>query len=103
MATVPRRLSVRDETKPLVLIVAILVGIMLNRLLGEGTEWLIYVVEIGVFFVIFAVMLPVEITEVSHAFRKVKPTALALFVNFLFIPFFSWSLGWLFLRQQPDF
>lgn len=66
---------------------------MLNRLLGEGTEWLIYVVEIGVFFVIFAVMLPVEITEVSHDFRKVKPTALALFVNFLFIPFFSYKIA----------
>ncbi|MDR7519996.1 MAG: arsenic resistance protein [Armatimonadota bacterium] len=102
MATRSRRLSVRDEAKPLILIAAILVGIVLNRLLGAGAEWLIRVVEIGVFLVIFAVMLPVEITEVSHAFRKVKPTALALFVNFLFIPFFAWSLGWLFLRQHPD-
>ncbi len=97
-----RGLSVRDETKPLILIAAIVVGIVLNRLLGAGAEGLIWVVEIGVFFVIFAVMLPVEIKEVSRAFRKVKPTALALFVNFVFIPIFAWAMGWLFLRDQPD-
>ena len=103
--TVPaaRRLSVRDETKPLVLIASILVGIVLNRLLGAGAATLIWVVEIGVFFVILAVMLPVEITEVSRAFRKIKPTAVALFVNFVFIPIFAWVVGWLFLRNEPDF
>jgi len=102
MATVSRKLSVRDETKPLILIAAIVVGILLNRLLGAGAKSLIGVVEIGVFFVIFAVMLPVEIKEVSRAFRKVKPTALALFVNFIFIPIFAWLIGALFLRNEPD-
>lgn len=103
MATTSRGLSVRDETKPFILIAAVLVGIVLNRLLGGGAQWLLGVVNIGVFLVIFAVMLAVEIKEVSRAFRKVKPTALALFVNFVFIPLFAWALGWLFLRNQPDF
>jgi ACR3 family arsenite efflux pump ArsB len=102
LVTAPRGLSVRDETKPLVLIAAIAVGIAVNRLLGSGAASLIWVVEIGVFFVIFAVMLPVEIHEVSRAFRKVKPTALALLINFVFIPVFAWTAGWLFLRNQPD-
>lgn len=102
MATAAKKLSVRDETKPLILIAAIVVGILLNRLLGAGAEALIIVVEVGVFFVIFAVMLPVEIKEVSRAFRKVKQTALALFVNFVFIPIFAWVIGWLFLRNEPD-
>jgi ACR3 family arsenite transporter len=101
--TTSRGLSVRDETKPFILIAAVVVGIVLNRLLGAGSAWLIYVVEIGVFFVIFAVMLPVEIKEVSHAFRKVKPTVLALLVNFVFIPILAWAMGWLFLRDYPDF
>ncbi len=97
-----RGLSVRDETKPLILIAAIFVGIVLNRLLGTGTTWMISVVEVGVFFVIFAVMLPVEIKEVSRALRKVKPTVIALAVNFVVIPVFAWGIGWLFLRNQPD-
>jgi ACR3 family arsenite transporter len=97
-----RTLSVRDETKPFLLIAAVVVGILLNRFLGTGAGWLLWVVQLGVFFVIFAVMLPVEITEVSRAFRKVKPTALALAINFVFIPLFIWAAGWLFLRQFPD-
>ncbi len=102
MTTPKHGLSIRDETKPFILIAAVLVGLLLNRLLGGGAGWLIWVVEVGVFFVIFAVMLPVEIKEVSHAFRKVKPTILALFVNFVFIPIFAWAVGWLFLRNEPD-
>jgi ACR3 family arsenite efflux pump ArsB len=102
MATT-KKLSSRDETKPFILIGAVIVGIILNRLLGAGAKWMMYVVEIGVFFVIFAVMLGVEIKEVTHAFRKVKQTALALVVNFIFIPIFAWAIGWLFLRNQPDF
>lgn len=102
MATSSRGLSVRDETKPFILIGAIVVGLVLNRLLGAAASGLISVVEIGVFFVIFAVMLPVEIKEVSRAFRKVRPTAVALVVNFIFIPFFAWLLGSLFLRNEPD-
>jgi ACR3 family arsenite transporter len=95
------RLSVRDQAKPLILIASVAAGLILNRLTG-GLSSLIYVVQIGVFLVIFAVMLPVEIEQLSGAFRKVKPTLLALAVNFLFIPAFAWTLGWLFLRGQPD-
>ncbi len=99
---VAARLSIRDEAKPLLLIAAVLLGIVLNRLLGAGVSWLIWVVQIGVFFVILAVMLPVEIKDVSKAFRKVKPTAIALLINFVFIPIFIWTMGWLFLRPFPD-
>jgi hypothetical protein len=53
---VSRKLSVRDETKPLILIAPIVVGFLLNRLLGAGA-----VALIDGFFLIFAVMLMVEI------------------------------------------
>ena len=48
-------------------------------------------------------MVSVEIKDVGRAFRKVKPTAVALFINFVFVPLFAWTLGWLFLRSYPDF
>ena len=97
------RLSTKDVEKPFILIGAVIVGIILQRLTGKELPWLIYVTEIGVFFVIFAVMLPVEIREVVRAFAKAKPLAIALFVNFAFIPAFSWTMGWLILRNYPDF
>lgn len=97
------RLSTKDKEKPFILIAAVIIGILIQRLIGKEIHGLIYLTEIGVFFVIFAVMLPVEIKDIGQAFRKVKPTAIALFVNFIFIPTFSWSMGYLLLRQYPDF
>lgn len=82
---------------------AVILGIIIQRILGKEISQLIYLTEIGVFFVIFAVMLPVEIKDVGRAFKKIKPTAIVLFVNFIFIPAFSWTMGWLILKNYPDF
>lgn len=97
------RLSTKDKEKPFILIGAVIAGIIFQRFIGRELPWLLYLTEIGVFFVILAVMLPVEIKDVGKAFTKVKPTAIVLFVNFLFIPVFSWTMGWLLLRSYPDF
>ncbi|MFN3480680.1 MAG: arsenic resistance protein, partial [Thermodesulfovibrionales bacterium] len=97
------RLSTKDKEKPFILIAAVIAGIIIQRLIGKELPSLIYLTEIGVFFVIFAVMLPVEIKDVGRAFKKVKPTAIVLFVNFIFIPAFSWTMGWLILKNYPDF
>jgi len=97
------RLSTRDKEKPFILIGAVIAGILLQSFIGKELPWIIYLTEIGVFFVILAVMLPVEIKELGKAFKKVKPTAIALFMNFIFIPAFSWTMGWLILRNYPDF
>lgn len=96
------RLASRDKAKPFVLLGAVLVGLALSRWMAEGVPTLLWVVEAGVFLVILAVMLPVEMADVGRAFQKVRPTALALGINFVFIPAFAWSLGWMFLRPYPD-
>jgi ACR3 family arsenite efflux pump ArsB len=96
------RLSVRDEAKPFVLLAAIVVGIAVNRLLHGQLAHLSWIANIGLFAVMFAVMAFVEITDVAVAFRKVKPTVLALVTNFVFTPLFAWALGWLVLRHYPD-
>ena len=95
-------LSVEDKQKPFILIAAILVGIVLNRFVGGVAQSLYGLVNIGLFLVIFAIMLFVEVKDVGKAFTKVKPTTLALLTNFVFTPFFAWFLGWLFLRNYPD-
>ncbi|MCM8821808.1 MAG: bile acid:sodium symporter [Candidatus Omnitrophica bacterium] len=96
-------LSTKDREKPFILIGAVIAGIIIQRLIDKELSSLIYLTEIGVFFVIFAVMLPVEIKDVEMAFKKIKPTAISLFVNFIFIPAFSWTMGWLILKNYPDF
>jgi len=96
-------LSIKDKGKPFILIGAMIAGVLIQRIIGHGLPWLMYVTQIGVFLVILDVMLPVELTDVGTAMKKLKPTALVLFINFILIPLFSWSLGWLVLRGYPDF
>ncbi|MDA8284767.1 MAG: bile acid:sodium symporter [Actinomycetota bacterium] len=97
-----RRLSVRDEVKPFVLIAAVVLGIAGNRLAAGRFAHLSWVSDIAIFAVMFAVMAFVEVKDVAVAFHKVKPTALALVTNFVFTPAFAWALGWLILRHYPD-
>jgi len=96
-------ISTKDKEKPFILIGAVIVGIIIQKIVGKDIPELIYLTEIGVFFVILAVMHPVEIKDIGRAFSKIKPTVLTLFVNFVFIPAFSWTMGWLILKHYPDF
>ncbi|NHZ71523.1 MAG: hypothetical protein GWP17_00335 [Aquificales bacterium] len=95
-------LSIKDKQKPFILIGAIVVGIIINQLSDGGLPELFWLVNLGLFVVVTAIMLFVEVTEVGHAFKKVKATTLALLTNFVLTPIFAWFLGWLFLRDYPD-
>lgn len=98
----PASLSVKDKEKPFILIAAIGAGIILNRFVGGVARELYGLVNIGLFVVIYAIMLFVEVKDIGRAFTKIKPTTLALLTNFIFTPLFAWFLGWLFLRGYPD-
>lgn len=54
------------------------------------------------FVVVFSIMAFVEIGGIGHAFRNIKPTAIAVTTNYVVVPLFAWSLGWLLLRNHPD-
>lgn len=97
-----RRLAVRDEAKPFILIGAVIAGIVLNRVAGGALHGFDWIVRVGLFSVIFSIMAFVEIGNVGRAFHKLKPTALAVTTNYVFVPLFAWSLGWLLLRSYPD-
>ena len=79
-------LSTRDKEKPFILVGAVGTGLAIQHFIGEAVPALLYVTQIGVFLVIFAVMLPIELRDVGKAAKRLKPTALALFINFLLIP-----------------
>ncbi len=97
-----RSLTVREETKPFILIAAVAAGILLNRAAGGTLRHYGWIVRVGLFMVIFAVMAFVEITGVGAAFRKRKPTTIAIITNYVIVPLFAWGLGWLVLRHHPD-
>ena len=102
MQALPMALSTRDKEKPFILVGAVAAGLAIQHFIGEAVPALLYVTQIGVFLVILAVMLPIELRDVGNAAKRLKPTALALFINFLLIPLIAWTAGWLVLSQYPD-
>ncbi len=97
-----RGLGLLDRLQPVVLLGAIAVGLALAGLAPRTAAAAGPLVEIGVFLVIFLVMLGVRTGEVLAAFKRWRPTGLALAINFLFTPLFAWFLGWLFLQSHPE-
>jgi ACR3 family arsenite efflux pump ArsB len=96
------RLSTRDEVKPFILIGAIVAGFAINRLADGALTEYGWLVQVGLFAVVFSIMAFVEIKGVGRAFHKTKPTALAIATNFVLVPLFTWTLGWLILHNHPD-
>lgn len=96
------KLSTRDETKPFVLVAAVLVGLVANRVVDGRLTDLAWISNVGLFAVMFAVMAFVELKDLGVAFRKKRPTMLALLTNFVVTPAFAWALGMLILHGYPD-
>ncbi|WP_208029803.1 arsenic resistance protein [Rhabdothermincola sediminis] len=100
--TAAGRLSIRDEAKPFILIGAIVAGFAINRLADGALTDYGWLVQVGLFAVVFSIMAFVEIKGVGRAFRNTKSTALAVTTNFVLVPLFAWTLGWLILHNHPD-
>ena len=47
-------------------------------------------------------MLGVNLNGIMHAFKRWKPILIAIGINFLIVPLIAWSLGFLFLRNDPE-
>ena len=91
-----------DRIQPFLLIGSIAVGLVIACLFPSGAKALSPVVPVGVFLVIYFIMLGVDLRGVMHAFTRWKPTALAIGINFIITPLFAWLLGYLFLRDDPN-
>ncbi len=95
-------LGLLDRIQPLLLLGAIVVGLVLARLKPTLAARLTPLVTAGVFLVIYFIMLGVSTRRIMHAFARWKPTFVAIGINFLITPFIAWTLGYLFLRNEPD-
>jgi len=97
-----KQLGVLDRIQPLLLISAIAAGLMLAWFLPGFGAQLLPVVTVGVFLVIYLIMLGTDLGGILHAFTRWKPTALAIGINFVITPLFAWLLGYLLLREDPE-
>lgn len=97
-----KKLGLLDRIQPLLLITAIALGLLLARATPQFTKRLVPVVTVGVFLVIYFIMIGIDLKGILHAFIRLKPTVLAILINFVFTPVFAWFLGFLFLKHYPD-
>lgn len=95
-------LGLLDRLQPFLLLSAIAIGLVLAKAAPTVAEKLTPIVTVGVFLVIYFIMLGVSTQGVMHAFARWKPTVLAIGINFLLTPLIAWALGYLFLKNAPD-
>ncbi|MGQ9801555.1 MAG: arsenic resistance protein [Candidatus Saccharicenans sp.] len=95
-------LSLLDRIQPFLLIGSIALGLIIAYLFPSANRALSTVVTVGVFLVIYFIMLGVDLHGVMKAFTRWKPTVLAISINFIITPLFAWFLGYLFLRNDPN-
>ncbi len=97
-----QELAFLDRIQPFLLLSAIVVGLVLSNVAPTLAANLTPLVTAGVFLVIYFIMLGVSTQGVMHAFARWKPVSLAIGINFLITPLIAWTLGYLFLQNDPD-
>ncbi len=97
-----KRLSFIDKIQPAVLILSVILGLSIAQHFPWIAKAMGWIVTAGIFVVIYSVFAGTELKEVLKAFKNIKLTSLALFVNFVLTPPYAWFLGHVFLKDYPD-
>ena len=95
-------LGVLDRYQPLILIGSIAVGLGLAKIAPDVADRMLALVSVGVFALIYLVMLGVDLSGVLAAFTNRRFLATAAVINFGVNPLIAWALGTTFLGAEPD-
>lgn len=97
-----RRLGLLDQVQPLLLIAAIGVGLGLGAVAPTLADALVPLVSIGVFVLIYLVMIGVDLRTVAGSFANRRFLVVAVLINFVVNPLVAWGLAATFLSSHPD-
>jgi ACR3 family arsenite efflux pump ArsB len=94
-------MSIFSKLQPICIISAAIFGILIgqNAFIAANSAKLI---EIFLMVLLFTVFSCVDIKEITKSFSNVKFSAAAMVINFIWTPFFAFSLGQMFLRGNTD-
>lgn len=98
----PIRLGSADRLQPVLLLGSIVAGLALGRAAPGLATALSGGVSVGVFALIYLVMLDVSPRSVTHIFTQRRLLGAAVAINFVANPLLAWGLGAIFLRGSPD-
>jgi len=91
-----------DRFQPLLLIGSIAAGLGLAQIAPGFAASLDWLVSVGVFLLIYLVMLSLDLSRVAAAFTQRKFLVIAVALNFIVNPLLAWAVGAVFLGDQPD-
>ncbi len=96
------RLSTLDRVQPVLLVTSVGFGLALATVTSAFASALLPLVSIGVFALIYLVMLGVDMRGVGSAFGRRRFLGAAVLINFVVNPLLAWGLAALFLQGQPE-
>jgi len=91
-----------DRVQPTLLVGSIGLGLAVASVSTRAADALAPVVAIGVFVLIFFVMLGVDLRSVAGAFSDRRFVAITVVINFVVNPALAWGLATIFLRSSDD-
>lgn len=99
---VSSQLSTFDKLFPFLIILSMSVGLVFGAIaprLAQAAEPLI---PVGLFLMIYPTVTKVPFAALRRSVGEKRPALLSIILNYLVNPFLLFTLGWLFLRNQPD-
>lgn len=96
------KLGLGDRLQPVLLIGSIVIGLAIGLAAPEFADSLSAVVSVGVFGLIYLVMLGVDVSQVTRVLTQRRFLALAITINFVVNPLLAWLLTRVFLSGQPE-
>ncbi len=102
VAVEPARLSVIDRWQPALLLGSVALGLAVGRAAPSVGRSVGPLVTVGVFALIYVVLLGLDAGAVSAAFRHRRFLVVAVGLNFVVNPLLAWGLGAVFLADEPD-
>ena len=98
----PAGLSRSDRNQPVLLLGSIAIGLAIGKLAPSVGAVLESGVAVGVFVLIYLVMLNVDLSGIARARRHRRFLGAAIALNFIVNPLLAWLLGAMFLTDQPE-
>ena len=98
----PAGLSRSDRNQPVLLLGSIAIGLAIGKLAPSVGAVLESRVAVGVFVLIYLVMLNVDLSGIARARRHRRFLGAAIALNFIVNPLLAWLLGAMFLTDQPE-